>query len=103
MSTSNTHVFFTSDLGGRYHVPNVTWEATPFGWREVTPNSHSLSVAETGFNLGPTAKPTIFSSHNNATKSQFKTGGLPIFNVTTVQKNKYMCVPGLGNRVLGDM
>ena len=71
MSTSNTYVFFTTNLQGRYYVFHVTYEATPFSRREVTQDSHTSSVAEPGFKIDLTTKPTtIFSSHNNATETQ---------------------------------
>lgn len=59
-------------------------------------------MTEPGFKSGLTEKPTIFSSHNNATKSQPGQVGLLIFNVTTVEKNKHMCTWSLEKRVLDD-
>lgn len=52
--------------------------------------------------MKPDCKAFYLSPPGNATESQLKTGGLLIFNVLTIQKNKYLCMPSLQNS-LGNM
>lgn len=43
---SNVHIFFTANLLGRSSISHAMHEATPLNGRDITPNSHSLSVAD---------------------------------------------------------